>query len=252
MLRRANARLELALRGSNIGVWENVMPDGDFQAGRIHCSNIMEQLDYPAPESSIDFATMVGPLHAEDRGRLEQAIQAYFAGQTEEFRLEYRGQHRDGSYRWFVSRGIAVRDAGGKPIRFAGTRVDITDLKQTEGALRLANARLDLAMRGSNIVIVELSMPDGVLENGRWDWVSAGDRISGHDRTDLATDFAATMPRVHPDDQERVLGALRAHLSGQTREFEAEGRIRHKDGSYIWRLGAAWPCATQREERFAS
>jgi hypothetical protein len=47
----------------------------------------MEQLDYPAPESSIDFATMVAPLHPEDQGRVEQAIQAYFAGQTEELEL---------------------------------------------------------------------------------------------------------------------------------------------------------------------
>ena len=94
----------------------------------------MEQLDYPAPESSIDFATMMGPLHPEDRGRVEQAIQAYLAGQTEEFRLEYRVQHSDGSYRWFVSRGMAVRDAEGKPIRFVGTRVDITDLKRIEEA----------------------------------------------------------------------------------------------------------------------
>ena len=77
-------------------------------------------------------------------------------------------------------------------------------------------------------------MPDGVLENRRFDWVSAGDQVGGYDRSELATDFAATMARVHPDDRERVLVALRAHLSGQTREFEAEGRIVQKDGSYGW------------------
>src|SRR5205085_2878446 len=74
---------------------------------------------------------------------------------------------------------------------------DVTERRRAEEALRLANARLDLALRGSNIIIVELNMPDGVLEHGRWDWVSAGDQISGHDRSELATDFAATMPGVH-------------------------------------------------------
>ena len=60
------------------------------------------------------------------------------------------------------------------------------------------------------------------------------------------------MARVHPDDRERVVGALRAHLSGQTREFEAEGRVRHKDGSYIWRLahGVAVRDAEGRAIRF--
>src|SRR5258708_5597062 len=131
---------------------------------------------------------------------------------------------------------------------------DTTPRRQAEEAavLRKAHARMELAVRGSNIIIIELNIPDGVLENGRWDWVSAGDQISGHDRSELATDFAATMPRVHPDDRERVLGALRAHLSGQTREFEAEGRILHEDGSYRWRLarGAAVRDAEGRAIRF--
>src|SRR4051812_22577989 len=125
---------------------------------------------------------------------------------------------------WFEVR--AYPSADGLSVYFR----DVTERRRAEEALRLANARLDLALRGSNISIVELNMPDGILQNGRWDWVSAGDQISGHDRSELATDFAATMPRVHPDDRERVERALRAYLSGQTREFEAEGRIRHKDG----------------------
>ena len=124
--------------------------------------------------------------------------------------------------------------------------------RQAEEAVRLANARLDLAFRSANIVIVELNMPDGVPENGRWEWVSARDRIAGHDRFELPTDFAFTMSRLHPDDRERVLGALRAHLAGQTSEFEVETRTLHKDGSYIWRLAAVWPCATRRAGRFAS
>ncbi len=47
-LRQANARLDLAVRGSNVGIWENDMPDGDYSAGKVHCINIMEQLGYPA------------------------------------------------------------------------------------------------------------------------------------------------------------------------------------------------------------
>src|SRR4051812_48827113 len=38
------------------------------------------------------------------------------------------------------------------------------------------------------------------------------------------------------DDRERVVGAMRAHVSGQTGEYEAEDRVQHKDGSYYWRL----------------
>jgi two-component system sensor histidine kinase/response regulator len=82
--------------------------------------------------------------------------------------------------------------------------------------------------------------------------VSVGDHFSGYDPSALATDFATTMARVHPDDRERVVGAMRAYLSGQTREYEAEGRVRHKDGPYYWRLerGVAVRDAEGRATRF--
>ncbi|HWE36476.1 MAG TPA: PAS domain S-box protein [Isosphaeraceae bacterium] len=129
---------------------------------------------------------------------------------------------------------------------------DVTERRRAEEALRLANARLDLAFRGSNIIIVELNIPDGVFQNGQWVWVSAGDQVGGYDRSEMGTRFADTMARVHPDDRERVAGALHAYLSGQTEEFEAEGRILHKDGSYLWRLarGVAVRDAEGRAIRF--
>ena len=53
-LRKTNARLELALRGSNVGVWEIDMPDGDYRHGRGNHVNVWEQLGYERPDSSID------------------------------------------------------------------------------------------------------------------------------------------------------------------------------------------------------
>jgi PAS domain S-box-containing protein len=137
-LRRANDRLALAVRGSHVGVWENNMADGDYRAGRVHCTNILEQLGYPAPESAIDYQTVAAPIHPDDRGRMEEALRAYLAGETAEYSVEFRVRHRDGSYRWMLSRGVVVRDAAGRPVRFVGTRIDITERKAAEDALRAA------------------------------------------------------------------------------------------------------------------
>src|SRR5208283_3673547 len=63
------------------------------------------------------------------------------AGETGEFEVENRVRHKDGSYRWMLTRGAAVRDAEGKPIRFVGSGVDITDLKRAEQALRESEER---------------------------------------------------------------------------------------------------------------
>ena len=55
---------------------------------------------------------------------------------------------------------------------------DISARKRLEAELSQAHARLDLAVRGSNIRIFELNMPDGVLENSRWEAVVVRDGSS--------------------------------------------------------------------------
>jgi PAS domain S-box-containing protein len=156
-LRQANARLGLAVRASNVGIWENDMAGGQYRGGRIHCTNILEQLGYPAPDSPLDYATIVASIHPDDLPRVEEAIRAYFAGATPDYQVEFRARHRDGSYRWMLSRGVAVRDAAGKPIRFAGTRIDITDLKRIEDELRQAKEAAEAASRAKSEFLANVS-----------------------------------------------------------------------------------------------
>ncbi len=156
-LRQANARLDLAVRGSNVAIWENDFPDGDFRAGRLTCINILEQLGGPPPESAVDYATIMAPIPAEDRRRIEEAVRAYFAGETPEYQVEFRARHRDGSYRWILSRGVVVRDGAGKPVRFAGTRIDITDLKRIEDELRQAKEAAEAASRAKSEFLANVS-----------------------------------------------------------------------------------------------
>src|SRR5262245_47355752 len=139
-LRKANERLALAVRGSQVSVWENDMAGGDYRAGRVHCTNVLEQLGYPAPESALDYQAAAAPIHPDDRGPVEEALSAYLAGEVPGYSVEFRARHRDGSYRWMLSRGVAVREAG-RPVRFVGTRIDITELKECEEALRESEAR---------------------------------------------------------------------------------------------------------------
>jgi PAS domain S-box-containing protein len=140
--RRANARLELAVRGSNIGIWEIDMPDGDWRHGCAYFVNIWEQLGYEGSDSSFDHETAMLPLHPDDRALLEEAARRYLAGESSKYEVEHRDRHKDGSYRWRLSRGVAVRDAQGKPIRFVGTGVDITDRKRAEEEIGRLNQEL--------------------------------------------------------------------------------------------------------------
>jgi PAS domain S-box-containing protein len=156
-LRRANDRLALAVRAAHVGIWENEMPDGDYWSGKFHCTNIMEQLGYPAPGSAIDYKTVSAPIHPEDRVRMEAALRGCLAGDTAEYSAEFRARHRDGTFRWMLARGVAVRDAAGRVTRFVGTRIDITERKASEDALRAAEeeaaVRARLAEMGRDVGI---------------------------------------------------------------------------------------------------
>lgn len=141
ILRETNARLEMAMHGSNVGVWEIDMPDGDYRHGYARFSNIWEWLGYTRPSTMQDYDAYMSVLHPADRARTEVAILRYLKRDTDAFELENRLCHRDGSIRWVLVRGTARWDASGKAVRFVGSLVDITELKLTEQALRSSEAR---------------------------------------------------------------------------------------------------------------
>ena len=156
-------------------------------------------------------------------------------GEKPGYSLEMRLVRKDGSVVWIDQAVSLRRDAAGAPAYVIAVLQDISERKRLEEELSLANARLELGVRGSNISIFEVHLPDGILENSRWEHIIVRDG-SSFDRSELPTNFATMMAILHPDDRERVEGALRGYLSGQIREYRAECRGRQKDGSYRWLL----------------
>ena len=139
-LSQAHARLELAVRGSNVRIWDIDMPDGELQNGRMYSVNFWEHLGY-GPETQAETATALSLLHPDDLEPAMRAVQAALSGETKEFEAEFRVRHKDGTYRWMLSRGVVVRNAAGRPVRFIGSDVDTTDLKRAEAALRESEQR---------------------------------------------------------------------------------------------------------------
>ena len=110
-LAASEERHALALRGANDGLW-----DWDVEADRVFYSpRWKSMLGYRELEVGEMRGEWLGRVHADDRSALTQALDAYLGGASAEtFEFEHRMQHRDGSYRWMLARGIAVRDERGR------------------------------------------------------------------------------------------------------------------------------------------
>ena len=136
--RRADdERFELAVEGANDGIW-----DWDIETNTVYLSPRWKNLlGYADDEISNNLVEWVSRLHPDDREIALAAVADYLEGNTPSYEIETRLRHKDGSYRWVISRGAARRYEDGRAYRLAGSNTDITGRKQAEEQLRETEAQ---------------------------------------------------------------------------------------------------------------
>ncbi|MFA6010771.1 MAG: PAS domain-containing protein [Desulfobacteraceae bacterium] len=132
-LDKVNTRVEYILNAIHDGLWEN-----NFQTGEFYYSDKMfTMLGYSPISGQEGYDFLFSKLYPGDSERLNNEVQLLASGQTETWNMDFRMQAADGSWRNILSRGNCVtHDSQGQGYHFAGVHTDITDLKQTEEALR--------------------------------------------------------------------------------------------------------------------
>src|SRR5947207_15636909 len=85
-------------------------------------------------------------LHPDDRERVLNAWHES-VGMGTPYEQEERHRKADGTYRWFLARGLPLRDSEGRIIRWYGTNTDIEDRKEAEEELEKANHQLRFLSR---------------------------------------------------------------------------------------------------------
>jgi PAS domain S-box-containing protein len=130
-LRASEERYALAVRGSNDGIW-----DLDLATGKAyHSPRWKAILGYEGDEISDNYNEWESRIHPDDLGRVLEAGKAYQEGRSPSFETEYRIRHKNGYWRWILSRGACLRDSLGKAYRMAGSITDITERKELEQQL---------------------------------------------------------------------------------------------------------------------
>ena len=144
-LKESEERWQLALRGSNDGIW-----DWSLNTDQVFVSTRWKEMRGFADHeiSNISCEEWSNQIHPDDRDLVLASLADHFAQKTPFFREEYRVQRRDGSYMWVLDRGQALWDEAGNAIRMAGSESDISDAyrqaaqrRKIEQALTQSEAR---------------------------------------------------------------------------------------------------------------
>ena len=191
---RSEERWRFALEGSGDGVWDWGLKNDEIKYSR----RWKEMLGYQAGEVEDTYMEWVKRVHPDDLPKAMDAIREHIDDKTPAYSNEHRLQHKNGSWRWMLSRGVAVsRDESGHALRIIGTHTDITERNQSEAALKQQRDFTDAVVEiaGNIIVVLDKSgcfvrlnraaeeltgfSRDQLLGKPVWDWVIPEEQKDG-------------------------------------------------------------------------
>ena len=235
-LRHANElRTELLVRTANVGLW-----DWDLLTDRVYFSPEWKmQLGYAEHELTNHYEEWESRLHPDDRDAALTAVREFRAGIRSVYDVEFRLQHKNGSWRWICARADFQRDVTGKAIRIMGCHLDITDRKNADAARSEALQRLEkIASRVPGIVYQFRMRPDGF---GCFPYASEGMRLLlGVGPEEVREDGQKVFALHHPDDEPSLYASIeksKNELSAWSHEF----RFLFADGTVRWISGNSIP-----------
>ena len=200
--------------------------------GRIRETNpaFAAMLGYSKAE--IEALTFFQITHPDDVQIGRETMEGMRAGTVDAFHFEKRYLKKDGTPVWAHLAGSVIRDEKSRrPLYLVSQIEDIDARKQSEARINEAETRWNFALASAGQGVWDLDMRKGGTTYSAT-WV----KMLGYADGELDGDPDHWLTMIHPDDRENVAVADRAHLEGKTPVFEAEFRMRHKDGHWVWIL----------------
>ncbi len=138
-LRESEQRLQLALEGAALGVW-----DWDVKTGQAIWDNgTTRMMGYGQNELDPNIRTWKRAVHPDDWEKVSEVLNGHLSGRLPFYEVEYRMQTKSGEWKWVQVRGKVVEyDKEGKPQRMAGTMLDVTERRKAEEESEKLRAQL--------------------------------------------------------------------------------------------------------------
>jgi PAS domain S-box-containing protein len=185
-------RMELALAGANLGLWDWHIPSGAFVCN----PRMYELIGYAPGELRLDNDAYAALICNADLAGVREVLFAHLRGESPMFEAEYRLRCQDDSWVWVLCRGKVVeRDADGRAVRMTGTNLDISERKASEVAIKVREARLANLIAAMADLVIVFDTGGGAIEyfypaTGRHPYRSKSDPRGGTYIESLPADIA--------------------------------------------------------------
>lgn len=136
-LELSEARLRDTIEAVSLGFWELDVATQNLTLSQ----EWFALLGYSIGDLPSTFETIQQLVHPDDKQGMTLRFEAFVADPSAPLEHQFRMRHRDGSYRWWLSRGYAVRTLDGRASLVRGLNIDITAHRETSEALRLSEER---------------------------------------------------------------------------------------------------------------
>lgn len=224
-LKVSEARTQLALSGSETGMWELNL---STMTGTID-NRAAQLLGYEEDEIGYRSADWDRLSHPEDVPLIKQRLADYLAGRTAFFESEHRMRHASGDWIWVVGKGkITSQMSDGTALQISGTIHDITTRKRIELELAIAQDRLNAVLRLAHTGIFSWDIKSDTMS-----WSEELFKIAGRDPSLPAPSFADQPHHYAPGSWVLLNDAVaRAHMTKEP--FNLELKFIRPDGSIRW------------------
>jgi len=150
-------------------------------------------------------------------------------GNGQVWRGEICNSKKDGSLYWVDATIVPILDDLERPRQYIAIRTDITARKSMESALRESERRLQIALDAGAIGLWMLNTrTDEAFFSDQWT------AMLGYGADEVLPRGQTWRDLVHPDDKDATFASFENHVSGNLPAYEAEFRMRHKDGRWRW------------------
>ncbi|MDB9300444.1 PAS domain-containing protein [Halorubrum ezzemoulense] len=211
-LQQIKDRLELAVEGAQIGVW-----DWDMATDEVEFNDRWARMLGHAPdEIEPHLDAWERRVHPDDLGPVEDALSSHMAGETELYDTEHRMRTAAGDWKWIRDVGKVVeRDDDGKPVRAVGVHLDIDDQKRREAELERTRSVIERTQESASIGWWEADLVEDSL---RWsDEVYRIHEVPPDDTIRLEDGLSF----YHPDDRDAIEAAFdRLTEAGESYDLE--------------------------------